>query len=213
MKYPYILFDLDGTVTDPKEGIAKCVVYSLEQLGLEAEPWESYGFFIGPPLVDTYMEMGLKEDEIEEAIRLFRVRFSDVGWKENVPYEGIDALLESLSKEATLAIATSKPTIFAKRILDHFNLSQYFDVIVGSELDGTRNNKADVIEEALRQLKRPSKDQVVMIGDRKHDIEGANVHSIDAIRVLYGYGEPDEHKTYKTLATAASLEDLSNLLS
>ena len=212
MAYKYLLFDLDGTLTDPKEGITKSVIYSLEKQNIETGDQEAYTWFIGPPLDDSYRSMGFDEEQIALSIRLYRERFEDVGWVENVPYEGVESMLEDLSKVYTLAIATSKPTVFAEKILDHFGYSKYFKAIVGSNLDRTRVRKAEVIEEALRQLHWPSRDEVLMIGDRSHDLEGALVNQIDAVHVLYGYGDASEHKSYQPVLVANDFDDLRAFL-
>ena len=151
--FEYVLFDLDGTLTDPKEGITKCVQYALKAFGIEEENLDNLECFIGPPLRDSFMQYyGFTPKQAEKAIEVYRERFRTVGLFENQVYEGIPQLLKAC-KEAgmVLAIASSKPTIFVKRILEHFALDSYFDVIVGAELDGSREKKEDIVEEALRQ--------------------------------------------------------------
>ena len=212
MNYKYVLFDLDGTLTNPKEGITKSVVYSLEKQNIKAASADSYEHFIGPPLDDSYREMGFGDEQIAESIRLYRERFEAYGWIENVPYEGIHDLLEKLNETRILGVATSKPTYFAEKILNHFELSKYFKVIVGSNMDRTRVNKNEVIEEALRQLGNPSVAEVLMIGDRIHDLEGAKKHGMDALRVLYGFGDETEHEGYDTVGVADSVQSLKTIL-
>jgi len=195
MKYKYILFDLDGTLTDPKIGITKSVAYSLEKMGIKAIDFEALTKFIGPPLKDSYMNFyGFTETEAEEAIVLYREYFAVTGLFENQVYQGIEALLGKLLAEGyILAVATSKPTVFAETIINHFELDQYFTCIVGSHLDGRRTKKAEVIEAVLSALAiEDEKEQIIMIGDREHDIIGAKTVGIDSIGVIYGYGSKAE---------------------
>ena len=151
--FQYVLFDLDGTLTDPKEGITKCVQYALKAFGIEEENLDNLECFIGPPLRDSFMQYyGFTPKQAEKAIEVYRERFRTVGLFENQVYEGIPQLLKACKEAGMfLAIASSKPTIFVKRILEHFALDSYFDVIVGAELDGSREKKEDIVEEALRQ--------------------------------------------------------------
>ncbi|MGL5675277.1 MAG: HAD family hydrolase [Cellulosilyticaceae bacterium] len=193
--YNTILFDLDGTLTDPKEGITKSVQHALKAFGIEAQ-LDDLLCFIGPPLQWSFQEYyGFDEEKAKLAIEKYRERFREIGMFENKVYEGIEEMLEALVKEGkTLAVATSKPEVFAVQILEHFGLAKYFKVIVGSELDGTRVNKKDVIEEVFvrLQLTEEEKVHILMIGDRKHDIIGAKACGIDSIGVRFGYGEGNE---------------------
>lgn len=197
--YQNILFDLDGTLTDPAEGICKSVQFALHRMGIEEADLGRLTPFIGPPLIDSFMEFyGMSEEEAKEAVAAYRERFSTLGIFENKVYKGIPELLQALKQKGRhLAIASSKPTVFVERILTHFHLREYFDVVVGSELDGTRTKKAEVIEETLGQL-RQSKDasleNTVMIGDRSFDVEGGKEFSLDVIGVAYGYGGRQELK-------------------
>lgn len=154
--YSYILFDLDGTLTDPKPGITGCVQYALHKFGIEEPDPDKLEPFIGPPLLDSFQEFyGFDEEKGLQAIAYYRERFSTVGLFENEIYPGIAQMLARLQKAGSrLAVASSKPTVFVTRILEHFEILSYFDVIVGSELDGTRGRKEEVVEEALRQLLR-----------------------------------------------------------
>ena len=166
----YLLFDLDGTLTDPKVGICTCVQYALASFGIEEPDLDKLEPFIGPPLKNSFMNYyHLTEEQAEEAIEKYRERFKDTGIFENKLYDGIEQMLIALnSKGMHLAVASSKPQVFVERILEHFHIARYFRVVVGSELDGTRVNKEEVIEEALRQLfgdKPVDKSQVYMIGD------------------------------------------------
>ncbi len=194
MRFKNILFDLDGTLTDSAEGITKSVAYALKELkNMVIEP-ERLRPFVGPPFVDSYRKMfGFNDDEISEAIRISRIYFTSKGMYENTVYEGVHELLKTLNASgAKLHIATSKPQVFAKQILDYFELSDYFVTICGSNLDGTRTKKEEVIEHVLEQIPSYCAVDTVMIGDRHHDIEGAKAHGLTSVGVLYGYGDKKE---------------------
>ena len=174
----YLLFDLDGTLTDPKVGICTCVQYALASFGIEEPDLDKLEPFIGPPLKNSFMNYyHLTEEQAEEAVEKYRERFKDTGIFENKLYDGIEQMLIALnSKGIHLAVASSKPQVYVERILEHFDLKKYFSVVVGSELDGRRETKDQVVQETLRQLfgENPvDPAQVYMIGDRKFDVEGA----------------------------------------
>lgn len=190
--YNTILFDLDGTLTDPKEGITNCVRYALEKMGISPPPGEKLLCFIGPPLVDSFMHFyGMPKDEALQAVEFYRERFTETGIYENALINGTEELLEKLKKKGfKIALATSKPQIFAERILKYFNIIKYFDIIVGAELDGTRNEKKDVIAEVLSRLE--PNDIPVMVGDRRQDVIGAKLCGIPCIGVRFGYAEENE---------------------
>jgi phosphoglycolate phosphatase len=192
--YPIILFDLDGTLTDPKPGITKCVQYALAKMGIEEPDCDKLTPFIGPPLAKAFIEFyQMNEPQAMQAVGYYRERFSTVGLYENSVYPGIPELLEQLiANGSKLVVATSKPTVFSAKILDYFCLSSYFTQVIGSNLDGTRVEKSEVIAFALAELGNVSTESVIMIGDRKHDIIGARVNGIDAIAVGYGYGSEEE---------------------
>ncbi len=208
----YILFDLDGTLTDPKEGITRCVQYALEKLGIRAE-CDALLPFIGPPLLDSFRDyFGLDGELGLQAVQDYRERFATVGLFENEVYPGIPPVLAELSRRGyTLAVATSKPTVYSVQICDKFALSGYFDAIVGSELDGTRVDKAEVITETLRQLGAAPGD-AVMVGDRSYDIAGAHRCGVRAIGVRYGYAIGDELERAGAEAIADTPEDLLPLV-
>lgn len=214
IRFEYILFDLDGTLTDPKEGITRSIAYALEKLNATSLDEQTLESFIGPPLMESFCEVcGFDHDKAEKAIEYYRERFQQVGLYENKVYPGIEALLSELKKKgAKLAVATSKPTIFAEEILNHFNLKQYFDVVVGSNLDGTRSAKNEVIQEALKQLSFPPKEKVVMIGDRKYDMIGAKKEGISSIGVCYGYGSQEELKMEEAMHIVQDIQMLSDYL-
>lgn len=198
--FNYILFDLDGTLTDPKLGITSSVQYALRALGIEELSLEKLEPFIGPPLADSFEEFyGLKEEQVEMAIAKYRERFRDQGIYENEIYPGIAEMLAALKANGKkLSIASSKPTPFVERILDYFDIRMYFDHIIGSNLDGTRSRKEEVVGEALRQMlpagmtPAEKKASVAMVGDRKFDIEGAREHGITSVGVSFGYAPEGE---------------------
>lgn len=208
--YEYILFDLDGTLTDPKPGITACVQYALHKMGIEEPDLDKLEPFIGPPLLDSFHEFyGFDEEQGQQAIAYYRERFGVTGLFENEVYPGIGQLLEALKAAGKkLAVASSKPGVFVERILEYFGLCTYFDVVVGSELDGMRAKKEEVVEEALYRLLpeelfqdimrrkgiEPERkyDTVVMVGDRRFDVEGAKEFHIASVGVNYGYAAPGE---------------------
>ncbi len=214
----YLLFDLDGTLTDPKVGICTCVQYALkEQFGIEEPDLDKLEPFIGPPLKESFMNFyDLSEEQAEVAIAKYRERFSEVGLFENTVYEGIPELLRDLSEcGLTLAVASSKPTVYVKRILEHFGIEKYFKAVVGSELDGTRVNKDEVVREALHQLfgdKPVEREKIYMIGDRCFDAEGARALGVESVGVTYGYGDMEELKAAKADYIVRSVEELRKFL-
>lgn len=215
MDKKYLLFDLDGTLTDPQEGITNSVAYALEQYGIHVEDRTSLNKFIGPPLKDSFMEYyGFQEAQAEEAVWKYREYFNDDGILENKVYPGIPKMLQCLKEQGKmLIVATSKPTVYAKRILERFELSQYFADVQGSEMDGSRTKKEDVIRYALEQNKITEIDRAVMIGDREHDIIGAKNCGVDSIGVLFGYGSRAELEECGADRIVDSVEMLEHILS
>ena len=214
MNYKYILFDLDGTLTDPKLGITKSVAYALKSYGIEVEDLDSLLKFIGPPLKDSFVKYyGFSEEQGVEAVERYREYFKPYGIYENKVYDGVENMLAKLVKcGKKVILATSKPTVFANVILEHFNLKQYFTCVVGSELDGSRVKKGDVVAEALRQAGVTDKSVAVMVGDREHDIFGAKENEIDSVGVLYGYGDRAELETAGAGYIVESVEELFECL-
>lgn len=210
----YLLFDLDGTLTNPKEGITKSLQYALHHVGIEVEDLDSLEKHIGPPLIDGLRDIqGLKEEEIKEAARWYREYFKEKGIFLNVKYEGIDDLLDTLVKAGrTLILATSKPEEFARKIMEHFNLDHYFKDICGAAMDDTRRKKGDIIAYALKKNGINDKEQVVMIGDRLHDIIGARENGISSIGVLYGFGSKEELTEAGAGSLAKDLKELKDIL-
>lgn len=209
----YLLFDLDGTLTDPKEGITNSVAYALEYYGIHVEDKDTLIPFIGPPLADSFMKFyGFSSEQALEAVEKYREYFRDRGIFENGVYEGILPLLKKLKEAGKISIlATSKPTVFAKQIVEKFGLAEYLTDVQGSELDGTRVKKADVIRYAMEVNGVEPKD-VVMVGDRLHDIEGAHQVGIPAVGVLFGYGSREELTEAGADHLAADVEELGKLL-
>lgn len=193
-RYQYILFDLDGTLTDPEEGIINCVVYALEAVGIHVEDRKSLQRFIGPPLVNSFQEFyGMSLEEARASTAKYRERYAKMGMFENKAYPGIIEVLERLKKSGkTLAVATSKPEVFAVPIAEKYGFAPYLTNICGSELDGSRDEKWDVIEEVLKRLSVTDRSLVLMVGDRKNDVIGAKKCGIDCLGVSYGYAEPGE---------------------
>jgi phosphoglycolate phosphatase len=214
--YQYILFDLDGTLTNPKEGITKSVQYALRAFQIEAET-DDLVDFIGPPLLESFQKYyGLTKEQAIWAVQKYRERFEDVGIFENGVYPEIHELLADLKKSGKkIALATSKPEIYARRILDNYELTPYFDAIVGSLMNGVRVDKAEVIEEALHQLgidDSDSRQQVLMVGDRLHDMVGAVKNGIDGLGVYYGYAHEGELEAAGATHTVRTVAELSHYL-
>lgn len=195
MLYDILLWDLDGTLTDPKEGITRCVQYALEKMGHPYPSTDELEFVIGPPLSHSFeILLNTKDkDVIEQALALYRERYGAKGMFENTLYPGIPDLLAALQADGCMnVLATSKPLVFADQILKHFNLDSYFKLIMGSRLNGELVDKGDLIREILRQLNISDRKRIVMIGDRRYDVKGARKNGIDVISVAYGYGSMSE---------------------
>ena len=212
--YQYILFDLDGTLTNSQLGITTCVAYALESFGIHTENPEELRKFIGPPLKESFVKYyNMTDGEGDRAVEKYRERFATVGLYENEVYAGIPELLQKLKAQGkTLLVATSKPTVYSDKILEHFGLKEYFSYIAGSELDGTRVNKAEVIQYALEQMKITESEKIVMIGDKEHDMIGAGICGVDFIGVLYGFGEREELENHGATYIAETVSDLEKIL-
>lgn len=213
-KYSYVLFDLDGTVTDPEEGITKSVQYALQHFSIEVQERRELYKFIGPPLKDSFMEFyGFTEQQAGEALLKYRERFEVTGWRENVVYDGMEKLLRHLRRRGKrIMLATSKPEVFAEQILVYFGLRDYFDFVGGASLDGRRNYKADVIRYVLDANGVSSREKTVMVGDRKFDILGAKEFGLETVGVLYGYGDREELTTAGADHLVGSVAELEALL-
>jgi len=185
-----IFFDLDGTLTDPKPGIVRSIRFALERLDVECPDDHGLTWCIGPPLLGSFTEL-VGESRALQALEHYRERFGECGWRENTPYEGIFDALEILrSSGCELFVATSKPYVYADRILNHFGFEKYFSAVFGSEMDGTRSQKADLLRFALSETGTTR--GATMVGDRRHDVLGARQNGMRAVGVTYGYGSRQE---------------------
>ncbi len=209
-----ILFDLDGTLTDPCEGITNSAAYALGKFNINVTDKTELKKFIGPPLLESFMEFyNFSEEQAKQAIIYYREYFKDKGILENLVFEGTGDFLAKLVKEnKRLCVATTKPEHFAKIILEHFNLSQYFEYIAGAEFDGTRTQKNEIIVYALGKCGFNDRSKVIMIGDRKHDIIGAKKCGIDSVGVLFGYGSREELETAGADYIAESFSDIEKIV-
>ncbi|HEX2947573.1 MAG TPA: HAD family hydrolase [Clostridia bacterium] len=209
-----ILFDLDGTLTDPAIGITKSVAYALEAFGIHTDDLNKLCKFIGPPLRDSLMEYyGFSEEQALAGIEKYREYFAKTGIYENRLYPGIKDMLEKLkAKGMKVILATSKQKVFADIILEHFGIMQYFDLVCGCELDGTRGRKGEVIRYALETADVKEPDNAVMVGDRKHDVLGAKEAGIACVGVLFGYGGREELHEAGADTIVETVEELSEVL-
>ena len=208
-----ILFDLDGTLTESGEGIINCVQYALEKLGKKEEHPENLQCFIGPPLKEQFMKYAeFDKETAEKAVEYYRERYSDKGMFENTVYPGVEEALKELKMRGyRLAVASAKPTYYVTQIMDHFNLTRYFEVIAGTDLKGPKITKSQVIEEALERMNLSDhRDQVIMVGDREHDVLGARKCGIESVAVSYGYGSREELEKAQPIQIVASAEELLN---
>ena len=206
----YVYIDLDGTLTDPFEGISNCIGYALERLGQARPGDDELRRFIGPPLLETFEEL-LGRERAPRALGYYRERFGDIGWRENAVYPGIhDALRTMTDAGHCCFVATTKPHVFARRIVEHFELAAYFTEVYGSELDGTRTDKTELLRVAQRG--RSAAKESVMIGDRYHDVVGARNNGVRAIGVTWGFGTADELRGAGADCLAASPEQLPGLI-
>lgn len=206
-----ILFDLDGTLTDSGEGIINCAAPALEHFGIPIPQRDALRVFVGPPLHDTFRQFGVPEDQVDEAIRIYRSRYVPIGKFENTPYPGIRELLEKLRAQGhRLFVATSKPEDMSVEILEHFDLARFFDRICGASLDRSRSSKDAVIAYLLQQ--HGAGEQMVMVGDTVFDILGAAAHGIPAVGVAWGYGSVEEMKKAGAAAIAATMDELLSIL-
>ena len=208
--YKAIFFDLDGTLTESGEGITKSVQYALEKIGKPEEDLEKLKVFVGPPLMEQFMKYaGVDEATGRKAVEFYRERYEVKGIYEN-PYEGVEEMLQELKRKGyILAVASSKPEYYVTQILDYFKLSSYFDVVVGSEMNGARTSKSEVIEEALKRINMSDKrNEVLMVGDKEHDVLGARAAGLDCVAVAYGYGTQEELTEANPLKIVDSVDEL-----
>jgi phosphoglycolate phosphatase len=207
-----ILFDLDGTLTDSGEGIIHCAQETLAHFGLPIPTKEELRVIVGPPLRQSFIRFGIRPEDTEEAVEVYRQHYVDHGKYENFPYPGIEALLQRLKNEGhQLYVATSKPETMSIEILTYFGLAKYFDIICGSTKDYTRDTKAKVIEHLLTQI-TPLPGKTIMVGDTVYDVEGANALSIPCVAVSWGYGVVDDLKRSGAIAIADTTEQLYQII-
>ena len=208
----YILFDFDGTVFDSAEGITKSVQYALGKMGIHAE-LDELMCFAGPPLDEMFaLRYGMSEDEAQTAVRFYRERYTPIGWEECTPFAGMHELMHRLrEKGAKIAVATSKPRRFAEQILEKYGMRDAFDLVCGSEFDGTRGQKWEVIEYALQSFDI-SPGEAIMVGDRKYDVIGAKKCGVDCVGVRFGYAEPGELEAAGAVYVAEDADDLFDYL-
>jgi phosphoglycolate phosphatase len=211
LTYATVLFDLDGTLIDPKLGITTAVQVALARFGIEIEDRDQLLSYIGPPLRESFQHYhGLDDAQSVEAIGYYREHFGPKGVFENDLYPGIPELLRDLhDRGSRLIVATSKPTVYAGQIIDHHGLTEYFDLIVGSNLDHTRVAKTEVIAHVLAERPGIASDTIVMVGDREHDVIGARNNGLAAIGVSYGYGTPEELVASGAIAVVGSVVELA----
>lgn len=209
--YKVILFDLDGTLTESGEGIMRSAQHALEKIGKPEPELNKLRVFVGPPLIEQFMEYAqIDRATAETAVEYYRERYSVTGIYENALYPGIEEMLSKLKEMGyTLAIASSKPEFYVRKILDHFGVAQYFTEMGGSEMDGRRTDKAEVIEEVLRRMNMGDhREQVIMIGDKEHDVYGARKAGLECISVSYGYGTAEELMQAKPLKIVDSAQEI-----
>ena len=205
------LFDLDGTLTDSGEGIINCTALALEKLGLPVPDREALRVVVGPPLRDSFLRFGVKPEDVEEAIAIYRSRYVPIGMFENTPYPGIKALLSALKLQGhRLIVATAKPESMAVPILEKFELAPYFELICGATMDDSRDSKDKVIAYVMEKL--GTNENTVMIGDTAHDVKGAAAHGIPTIGVSWGYGTVEEMQEAGAIAIAYSMSQLLEML-
>ena len=205
------LFDLDGTLTDSGEGIINCTALALEKLGLPVPDREALRVVVGPPLRDSFLRFGVKPEDVEEAIAIYRSRYVPIGMFENTPYPGIKALLSALKLQGhRLIVATAKPESMAVPILEKFELAPYFELICGATMDDSRDSKDKVIAYVMEKL--GTNENTVMIGDTAHDVKGAAAHGIPTIGVSWGYGTVEEMQEAGAMAIAYSMSQLLEML-
>ncbi len=210
----YVLLDLDGTLTNPKLGITKSIQYALKAFNIVEEDLDSLCRYIGPPLWFSFKEYhGIPDDQLDDIIEKYREYFSVKGIYENEVFDGIKECLSGLKNAGKiLIVATSKPEVFARQIIEHFELAEYFTDICGSTLDGSRSTKGDVIRYALEKNRITELNSVVMVGDRLHDIEGAKEVGISSVGVLFGYGSREELEEHGADRIAETVEDVYRII-
>lgn len=211
--YKYILFDLDGTLTDSAPGIMACIRYACKKMGIKCPDDSILRAFVGPPLMDMMKKtFSLTDSEAEKMLAFYRERFSTIGLFENSVYPGVGEMLSAVkSSGKKLALATSKPEVYAVKILENFSLSGYFDAVTGSELSGAHVEKIDVMAQSMQKL-AARKEETLMVGDRKFDLKAANELGVDALFVSYGYAEKGEEAPYCPKFTASTPKEAEKII-
>ena len=211
MSQKTVFFDLDGTLTDSGEGIMNCAELAIRHFHLPVPPLSVMKSFVGPPLRDSFLRVGVKEEDVEEAVAVFRSRYTTVGIYENHPYPGVEKMLQTLkSRGHTLYVATSKPEPMALEVLRHFGLRSYFDLVCGATLDGSRDTKSDVITYLLKTVSKT--DATLMVGDTEFDVLGAASHGIPTIGVTWGYGSEASIARAGAVSIAHTMDELVELI-
>ena len=212
--YDYVLFDLDGTITDSAAGIINSVIYALGKYGITVSDRSELNKFLGPPLEESFeIYFGFSKTEVKNVVKYYREYYRDKGIFENLVYEGFEDLLKSLkANNKTLIVATSKPEAFARQILDHFDISKYFMYIAGSNFDGSRTKKDEIIEYAMKACNISDMSRVIMVGDREHDIIGAKKVGVDSIGALYGYASGTELEDAGATYIAKTVPDIGKII-
>ncbi len=214
MNYEYVFFDLDGTLTDSQEGILNSFRNIFKHFGMKEPEYEVLKTLIGPPLVHTMTQtFGFTGEQAEESVRIFRSYYDNQGYMENRVYEGIPQILQRLKVlGCKLTVATSKPEVTAKKIIEHFNLAQYFDYVCGSLSDESRSKKTEVIEHAIKTNGITDRSKILMVGDRKYDVEGAHQSGLKCAGVLFGYGSRQEFEACGADYIVEKPEELEKLI-
>ncbi len=213
-KYEYLLFDFDGTIADNSEGVCKSFAYALSKYGITVENLDDLIPVMGPPLKDSFMELyGFDEEKAEEAVQKYRERYAVKGLMEYHIYDGIDELFTKLRQSGyKLVLATCKPENFARKILDDASLTHHFHFIAGADMQGNISHKEDVLNYIVNSLNISDVSKCLMIGDRKFDLIGAKEFGMDALGVLYGFGDLNELSSYPSIGIAKTVGDISNML-
>lgn len=211
--YKYIFFDLDGTIVDSGPGITNSVEYALKKFGIDVPDKSELNKFIGPPLKNSFQEFyNMNDEDSSLAVKYYREYYGDKGVFECEVYPGIPELLEKIRNNGNvIALATSKPEFYANQILEHFGLTKYFSFIAGLDMSDLKSTKEAIIQKAITGLEISDNSQIVMIGDRKHDIIGSKAHNIDCVAVLFGYGSREEFEEYGAKYIAADTNEIFNI--
>ena len=213
-KYDIIAFDLDGTLTNPERGLVASFVYALGKMGVDYGEKAKLKRFIGPPIYEEWQRcFGFTPEESTKALLVFREYYSVYGWWDNEIYPGVKEMLEKLKRAGKkIILATSKPEVFAKKILELFDISIYFDFIGGAATDKTRDKKSEVLEYGLQSIGARDRSRVILVGDRIYDAEGAKICGIDSLGVLYGHGSEEEVRSGGFTLVANTVEEIADIL-